>query len=96
MHDFSAEGLHCMTKHYFELFGWMLLAHRDGHIKQIKSYSENIELLIKRVDEKIKYLMNLNKTTHDVNIIDKIDEFKIMKENLVSLHKDSYKLSKMK
>jgi len=96
MHDFSAHGLHGWCKHYFEIFGWMLLAHRDGHNKQIKSYSENIELLIKRVDEKIKYLMNLNKTAHDVNIIDKIDEFKIMKENLLTLHMHATKLSKAK
>lgn len=96
MHDFSAEGLHCMTKHYFEIFGWMLLAHRDGHNKQINCYSDNIELLIKRVDEKIKYLKNLNKKANDVNIINKINEFKIMKENLVILHKDASNLYKIK
>jgi len=96
MYDLSAQGLHDLCKHYFEAFGFMIIAHRDGHIKIVKSYCENIELLIKRVDEKIKHLMHLNKNVNDVNMIVKIDEFKIMKENLLTLHMHSVKLCKSK
>ena len=74
----------------------MILAHKDGDKKHVKCYCENIELLIKHIDDKIKHLNNLNKKEQDISIIDKVDDLKIMKDNLLTLHMHATKLCKKK
>jgi hypothetical protein len=96
MHEITFHGLHAWCKSTFEKFGWMILAHKDGDKKHVKCYCENIELLIKHIDDKIKHLNNLNKKDQDINIIDKVDDLKIMKDNLLTLHMHASKLCKKK
>ena len=86
MHETSFLGLNSWYKNIFEKFGWMILAYRDGDKNQIISFKENIEILSKHINSKIKYLNKLNKKDKNICIIDKVNELKIMVENLLILH----------
>jgi hypothetical protein len=86
MHDNTYLGLNKWCNNIFENFGWMILAHRNGENKQIISYKQNIETLIEHINHKIKHLQNINKKEKNLFIIDKINELKIMADNLLTLH----------
>ena len=94
MHDTTYHGLFCWSKEMFEKFGWMTLAHRDRDYDHIKSYAKNIAYLISHIDKKIENLEKLIKVDKNSSMKFKIDELKILKDNVLVLHSHALKMAK--
>jgi hypothetical protein len=96
MHDTTYYGLNSWSKHMFEKFGYILLAHDDGDKKYVRYYTENLEYLIKHIDLKINNLKKSKKLkcNCDHHNLDKINDLEILKKNLLTLHKYSKKICK--
>lgn len=92
MHETSFHGINSWYNHMFEKFGWMTLAHRDGDDTHIVYFCHNIELLIQHIEDKIKYYKKLTKKEKNIGIMDKIEDLNIMKNNLLTLHKNASEL----
>jgi len=94
MHDITYAGLCGWSKSLFENFGWMILSSKNGDVKSIVSYKEEIETLLEYVIEKLEYLYKLQQKERNILIEDKINDMKILKNNLESLQKFSAHLMK--
>lgn len=46
------DGLHDWSTRMFEKFGWMILAHRDGHKKSIEGYLAGLKYLSHKIKNK--------------------------------------------
>ena len=87
MHDITYEGIYCWSKSLFENFGWMILAHKNNDVQGLISYKKEIETLIQYVIEKLQYLYKLQEKDRNILLEDKINNMKILKDNLEFLHK---------
>jgi hypothetical protein len=93
MHDTTFLGLHAWSKSLFEKLGWMVLAAKDKQThNQIKCYVESIENLVDHIDVKLDYLGKLCKK--NVSIEPHFHDMKILKENVLTLHKHAKTLLK--
>jgi hypothetical protein len=87
MHDITYCGLNGWSQSLFEKFGYMILAHHNGDHHSTKCYISNIESLHTYVLEKLEHLYKMNLKEHSVLLDDKINDMKILRDNIDKLHK---------
>lgn len=87
MHDITYCGLNGWSQSLFEKFGYMILAHNNGDHHSTKCYISNIESLHTYVLEKLEHLYKMNLKEHSVLLDDKINDMKILRDNIDKLHK---------
>lgn len=87
MHDITYCGLNGWSQSLFEKFGYMILAHNNGDNHTTKCYILNIESLCDYVLEKLEHLHKMNLKEHSVFLDDKINDMKILRDNIDKLHK---------
>lgn len=87
MHDITYCGLNGWSQSLFEKFGYMILAHNNGDYHSTKCYISNIESLHTYVLEKLEHLYKMNLKEHSVLLDDKINDMKILRDNIDKLNK---------
>jgi len=87
MHDITYCGLNGWSQSLFEKFGYMILAYNNGDHHSTKCYISNIESLYTYVLEKLEQLYKMNLKEHSVLLDDKINDMKILRDNIDKLHK---------
>lgn len=93
-HDRTYIGLHAWSKAMFQKIGWMLIAHNENNIEQLKCFSTTTNNLLNHINIKIEYLKKLNKKQVHPEIILQLHDMEILKHNVAILLKHSMHLVK--